>query len=104
MSGYVFYVTFMENDVEYPLGLDLELYAAVTGNKDANIRVRAPMVSFPKYEIETSVKPGEVHAFGFASGLKNEAQGISGKTVLLRYGTPQHTWQLILFSKCKPVL
>lgn len=74
----------MENTVEYPQDLDLELYVAVVGSERATVTVRAPLVSDPVYNIMTVVQPGAVQAYGFASRIKNEGQGIFGNSIYVR--------------------
>lgn len=70
--------------MEYTKGFDLELYAAVVGSQEANIRIRTPLLEFPVYDITSRVKPGDVHAYGFTHYLKSEGQEISGKSIYLR--------------------
>ena len=83
-SGTSFYLTYMENTVEYPQDFDLELYVAVVGSTAATVNVRAPLVSYPEYNIMTEVQPGQVQAYGLAHLLRNVGQGITGNTIFVR--------------------
>lgn len=88
----------MENRVEYPQDLDLELYVAVVGSQSATVNVRAPLVSFPTYNAMTEVKPGQVQAYGFAYSLRNVGQGITGNSIYVRYTFTTLNQVLFLFG------
>jgi len=75
----------MENTVEYPQDLDLELYIAVVGSERATVTVRVPLFDEPSYDMTTMVEPGVVQGYGLTHRLRNLNQGISGKTIYVRY-------------------
>lgn len=77
----------MDNVVENPKDFDLELYVAVVGSQKSTVAVRAPMLSFPSYDMMTEIEPGTVRGFGFTWRMRNTDQGISGNTVFVRYET-----------------
>lgn len=83
-SGTSFYVTYMENEVEYPKDFDLELYVAVVGTEKATVSVRTPLVSFPEYNIMSEIEAGQVQGYGFTWRMRNVGQGITGNTVYVR--------------------
>ncbi|XP_067948374.1 uncharacterized protein [Watersipora subatra] len=83
-SGTNFYLAYMENTVEYPQDLDLELYVAVVGNQAATVSVRTPLFPFPDYNIMTEIQPGEVQAYGLATRLKGKGQNTTGNGIYVR--------------------
>jgi len=83
-SGTSFYLTYMDNVVEYPKDLDLELYVAVVGTQSATVSVRAPLIDFPSYNTMSEVKPGDVQGYGFSWRLRNQGQGITNNVIFVR--------------------